>query len=178
MYMWCITNIVVWETKQTPNTVSHVIMHIVHRCMKGTIEAQCLLHCNFVRKLRCHGEQLGQLWGSTLKTKPVEHLTTKCLILGFHLNLFCLLEKGHLSWTKLFEGASSFNISCYLIHIIYYLCAVWGQMVVQRENLLLKAKSSMIEHGTWVGDHYMLGFAPTLWFLKSQILCRFYTSCG
>ena len=128
--------------------------------------------------VRCHGEQLGQLWGSKLKTKPVEHLTTKCLILGFHLNLFYLLEKGHLSWAKLFQRASSFNVSCYIIHIIYYLCAMWGQMVMPRENLLLKAKSSMTEHGTWVGDHYMLGFAPTLWFLKSQILCRLYTSCG
>ena len=43
----------------------------------------------------------------------------------------------------------------------------------EQRHLCQKPKLSMIQHvvATWMGDRYMLGFAPTLTFLHSQILC-------
>ena len=44
---------------------------------------------------------------------------------------------------------------------------------VEQQYSLSKAQ---VKHGRWMGDRYVLGFAPALIFLRSQILCRLYES--
>ena len=44
---------------------------------------------------------------------------------------------------------------------------------VEQQYSLSKAQ---VKHDRWVVDRYVIGFAPALTFLRSQILCRLYKS--
>ena len=79
------------------------------------------------------------------------------------------------------QKLSELNKTTIFLLLIFHRVSRKGELLAQSETLCSwKAKLSTTEHGhqmdTRIGDHYVLGFAPTLRFLPSQILCRLNTS--